>query len=77
MARIGPVAYWLALPTHIKFHDVFHVSLLNKYVYYPKHVIDWNPLQVEPEGEFFPEPKCILDRRETRLRNRTTIQVKV
>ena len=40
MARIGPIAYRLALITHIKFHDVFHVSLLNKYVYDTKHSID-------------------------------------
>ena len=40
LARIGLIPYQLALPTHIKVHDVFHVSLLNKYVYDPKHVID-------------------------------------
>jgi len=38
--RIGPVAYRLALPPTVKFHDVFHVSLLNKYVKYVDHVID-------------------------------------
>jgi hypothetical protein len=56
---------------------VFHVSLLKKYVHDPNHVIDWTVIQVEPEGEFHPEPQCILDRRETMLQNRAIVQVKV
>ena len=50
------MAYELALPTHVRVYDVLHASLLKKYVYDTKHVIDWSLLQVEPEGEFFPEP---------------------
>jgi hypothetical protein len=34
-------------------------------------------IQVEPEGEFLPEPQCIPDRKETPLRNQTIAQVKV
>ena len=30
--RIGDVAYRLELPTHLAIHDVFHVSLLRKFV---------------------------------------------
>ena len=41
------------------------------------HVIDWNVIQVEPEGDFQVEPDCILDRREFFLWNRTIGQVKV
>ena len=48
-------------------HNVFHVSLFKKYVHDPNHVIDWNVIQVEHEGEFQVEPICILDQKETML----------
>eukprot|EP00253_Pinus_taeda_P012702 PITA_12702 len=77
LARVGPVAYQLALPSHIRIHNVFHVSVLKKYVYDPKHVIRWQDVQVEPEGEVLVKPQSILDRREVRLRKRVITQVKV
>ena len=60
----GPVAYELAFPMHVKFHNVFHASLLKKFVYDTKHVVDWSLLQVELEREFSLEPTHILDKRE-------------
>ena len=77
LAKKGPVAYELALPAHIRVHNVFHASLLKKYVYDTKHVIDWSLLQVEPEGEFSLEPLLILDKREEKLMKHTVVQLKV
>eukprot|EP00253_Pinus_taeda_P015903 PITA_15903 len=46
LAWVGPVAYQLALPSHIRVHNVFHVFVLKKYVYDPRHVIRWQEIQV-------------------------------
>ena len=61
----------------MKAHNVFHASLLKKYVYDTKHVIDWSFLQEEPEGEFVSEPLHILDKREVQLKKWTIVQLKV
>ena len=75
--RIGLVAYRLALPLKVKVNDVFHVSLLKKYVKDVNHVIDWYVLQAEPDGEFHPKPQCILQKKVPMLRNQAIEQVKV
>ena len=45
--RIGLVAYRLALPLSLfAINDVFHVSMLRKYVADPSHIVDYEPLQI-------------------------------
>jgi hypothetical protein len=48
LERVGPVAYWLALPPSLAgIHDVFHVSMLRKYIPDPSHVIKYEPLRIQ------------------------------
>ena len=42
LARIRPIAYQLALPPYISIHDVFHISLLKKYIVDKSHIINWD-----------------------------------
>jgi hypothetical protein len=69
LERIGPVAYMIALPASMSVHNVFHVSLLKKYIPNVNYVIDWNVIQVEQEGAFQVHLVCILDRKIKHLWN--------
>ena len=53
ISKKGPVAYELALRAYIRVHNVFHASLLKKYVYDTKHVIDWL-IKGRTRGGIFP-----------------------
>ncbi|KAL4029991.1 hypothetical protein IC575_008222 [Cucumis melo] len=67
LERIGPVAYRLALPpSFAAVHDVFHISMLRKYVADPTHVVDFEPLQVSENLSY--EEHCRGPARE-KLRN--------
>jgi len=61
--RIRLVAYRIPLLAHMKAHSVFHISFLKKYVHDHNHVIDWNVIHVEHEGEFQVDPLSILSRK--------------
>ena len=76
--QIGPVAYRVALPPALSgVHNVFHVSMLRKYVPDPTHVIDYEPLQLQENLTYTEEPLRIVERKEQVLRNRTIPLVKV
>ena len=65
LERIGTIAYRLVLsPSMIGVHEVFHVSMLRKYILYPAHVVDWGQIEVDTDGTFEEGPVCIVDSRD-------------
>jgi hypothetical protein len=78
LEKIGAVAYRLALPPNLSgIHNVFHISMLRKYVPDPTHVLESGPLQIQSNMTYEETSTRILDRREQVLRNKTISLVKV
>ncbi|KAL4016735.1 hypothetical protein IC575_024392 [Cucumis melo] len=74
LERIGPVAYRLALPpSFAAVHDVFHISMLRKYVADPTHVVDFEPLQISENLSYEEQPVEVLARR-SKPRSRNSSQ---
>ncbi|XP_016707022.1 uncharacterized protein [Gossypium hirsutum] len=60
--RVGPVAYPLKLPPEVdQIHDVFHVSMLQKYLSDSLHIVPVEEIEVQPNLTFDEEPIEILD----------------
>ncbi|KAL5540473.1 hypothetical protein UlMin_043941 [Ulmus minor] len=78
LERIGKVAYKLALPSELAaVHNVFHVSMLRKYVSDPSHVLASEPIEVREDLTYQEQPVQILDRKDKALRNKVIPLVKV
>ena len=77
--RVGELAYELALPPSLdKVHNVFHVSMIKKYVRDPNHILpDYRELNVQPDATYEEKPLRILARRDKVLRRKTIPLVKV
>ncbi|TYK05214.1 reverse transcriptase [Cucumis melo var. makuwa] len=76
--RVGPAAYRLELPIELaRIHDVFHVSMLRKYIPDPSHVLQDQPVELKEDLSYVEEPVQILDRKEQVLRNKTIPLIKV
>ncbi|XP_022893947.1 uncharacterized protein LOC111408417 [Olea europaea var. sylvestris] len=76
--RIGPVAYQLDLPTELsRIHDVFHVSMLRKYIADPSHVLESHPVHLKENLTYTKEPVRMLDRKVQIRWNKTISLVKV
>ena len=58
-------------------HNVFHVSMLKKYNPDTKHVIEYEPIEIQPDLSCVEQPIEIQDRREKALRNKSVKLVKV
>ena len=78
LKMMGTLAYQLALPPSMSgVHEVFHVSMLQKYAPDPAYVVDWRQIEVDTDGTFEEGPVCILDSRDLVLRRKTVRLVRV
>ena len=61
LERVGDLAYRLALPLNLSsVHNVFHVSMLRKYIFDPTHILSYNPLEIREDLTYEEQPKRIL-----------------
>ena len=73
--RIGEVAYQLRLPPKlVRIHNVFHVSMLQKYMADPSHVLRNQPVELLTYEEILVQ---IVDRKDKVLRNKVIPLMKV
>ncbi|KAA3460519.1 DNA/RNA polymerases superfamily protein [Gossypium australe] len=78
LRRVGPVAYQLEFPAELsQIHDVFHVSILQRYRSDPSHVVAVEEIEVNPDLTMEEEPVQILDRDVKVLRRKSVPLVKV
>ncbi|XP_038896462.1 uncharacterized protein LOC120084722 [Benincasa hispida] len=76
--RVGPATYRLQLSMELgHIHEVFHVSMLRKYVPDPMHILATQPVQLKEDLYYKEEAIEILDRKDQVLRNKTIPLVKV
>ena len=69
---VGTIAYQLALPPSMSgVHEVFHVSMLQRYTPDPTHLVDWRKIDVDTDGTLEEGPVCIVDSRDQVLRRKT------
>ena len=76
--RIGKVAYrFRLLPELASIHDVFHVSMLRKYIADPPHVLRDQPVELKEDLTYEERPVQIVERKDQVLRNKVIALVKV
>ena len=65
------------LPKLSNIHDVFHVSMLQKYESDPSHVLEWADLELEADASSEEKMIRIIDSREQALRGKKIPLVRV
>ena len=58
-------------------HDVFHVSMLRKYISDPSYILETPPVELREDLLFKVQLVGILDHRDKVLRNKVVLMVKV
>ena len=76
--KVGPVAYRLDLPPELeKIHNVFHVSMLRRYISDPSHVVSLETIELRPDLTYEEEPVEILAQEVKELRKKRIPLVRV
>ena len=76
--KVGDRAYRLALPPSLLgVHNVFHVSMLRKYLEDPSHVLSYESLELTPGMTYEEVPVRVLEREVKQLRKREIALVKI
>jgi hypothetical protein len=76
--KVGKLAYRIALPLNlIGMNDIFHVSMLRKYITNPDVIVEYEPLEIQEGLTYVEEPVRIMNKKEQVLRTKTIPIVKV
>ena len=71
------MAYHLELlPELSQIHNVFHVSMLRKYISDPSHVLEAPSIELKEDLSFEVQPVAIVDQEIKQLRNKVIPMVK-
>jgi hypothetical protein len=63
--RVGKLVYRIVLPPDlIGTHDVFHVSMLRKFIANPNVIVEYEPLEIQKELTYVEELVKIVDNKE-------------
>ena len=72
------MAYRLKLPSKLSWiYNVFHVSMLRKYISDPSHILKAPPIELKEDLSFEIQPVAIVDQEMEQLRNKVIPMVKV
>lgn len=73
--HVNPTAYKLELPPSLDVvHGVFHVLQLRRCVHDHFHIINYEPLDIQPNMAYEELPMQIMDRKEQQLRTKTIVE---
>jgi hypothetical protein len=76
--KVGRLAYRIASPPDlVGTHDIFHMSMLSKYITNPDVIVEYEPLKIQEGLTYVEEPVKIVDKKEQVLRTKTIPIVKV
>ena len=72
------MAYRLELPLELsRIHNIFHVSMLRKYISDPSHILKTPPIELEEDLSFKVQSVAIVDQEMKQLRNKVISMIKV